>query len=95
MTPHTKRKRPMRKARKTFTLSPEVVEFLETVCKRRRAPSVSSVLEDILQAARREESNAKLEKAVGSYYDSLSDGEQQEQRDWGQFALRGFSTKAV
>ena len=95
MTPHTKRKRPMRKARKTFTLSPEVVEFLETVCKRRRAPSVSSVLEEILQKARREENNAKLEKAVGSYYDSLSDGEQQERRDWGQFALREFPTEAV
>jgi hypothetical protein len=72
-----------------------VVEFLETVCKRRRAPSVSSVLEEILQAARREENNAKLERAVGSYYDSLSPGEEQEQRDWGEFALREFPTEAL
>jgi hypothetical protein len=68
----------------------ESVQFLETLRKRRRARSISLVLEDLLQAARREQERAALDKAVSDYYTSLSHEEAEEQTKWGEFALREF-----
>jgi polyribonucleotide nucleotidyltransferase len=79
-----------RKAKKSYTLSPESVAFLETLRKRRRAASISSVLEEILQAVRRQQERAGIEKSVSAYYSSLSDKEVLEQAQWGEFALREF-----
>ena len=69
---------PARKAKKSYTLSPESVDFLETLRKKRRARSISFVLEEILQAARREAEMAKINQSVSDYYDSLSDEEMEE-----------------
>jgi hypothetical protein len=90
---HTSRKRTGTKAKKSYTLSPESVAFLEAMRKRRRASSVSSVLEEILQVARREQGKAALERAVSDYYASLSQEEAEEQTNWGEFALREFSSE--
>lgn len=79
-----------RKVKRSLTLSPESVAFLEATIKRRRADSISAVLDEILQAARREQERASLERAVASYYDSLSDEEVKEDADWGLFALQQF-----
>ncbi len=79
-----------RKAKKSYTLSPESVAFLETLRKRRRAASISSVLEEILQAVRRQQERASIEKSVSAYYSSLSDQEVLEQAQWGEFALGEF-----
>jgi len=79
-----------RKAKKSFTLSPESVEFLEAVYKRRRAESISAVLDEILQALRREHERVSLERAVANYYSSLSPEEVTEQAEWGEFALSEF-----
>jgi hypothetical protein len=79
-----------RKAKKSYTLSQESVAFLENVRKRRRAPSASSVLEDILQTARRGHRRKTLDQAVSDYYDMLPTGEPDEQALWGEFALREF-----
>jgi hypothetical protein len=69
------------------------VEFLEALQKKRHAPSVSSVLEELLQAARREQASAALDKSVVDYYSSLSKEESREHAGWGDFALREFPTK--
>jgi hypothetical protein len=82
-----------RKAKKSYTLSPESVAFLETLRKRRRAASISSVLEEILQAVRRQQERANIEKSVAAYYSSLSDKEVQEQAQWGEFALGEFPSE--
>ena len=58
--------------------------------KRRRAASISSVLEGILQAVRRHEERAKIEKSVDAYYSSLSDKEAAEHAEWGDFATNEF-----
>ena len=79
-----------RKAKKSYTLSPESVAFLETLRKRRRAASISSVLEEILQAVRRGQERASIEKSVSAYYSSLSDKEAEEQAAWSDFALGEF-----
>jgi hypothetical protein len=86
----TKSKRSDRKAKKSYTLSVESVEFLDAMRKRRHAPSVSSVLEEILRVLRREQEKDTLEQAVADYYTSLSDEEAGEQANWGEFALREF-----
>ena len=83
-------KHPERKAKKSYTLSPESVEFLERLRKKRGARSASSVLDDILQALRREQRKARIEHAVADYYDALSIQEREELAAWGDFALRNF-----
>jgi len=89
----TTHRQPPRKAKKSYTLSPESVDFLETLRKKRRARSISFVLEEILQAARREAELAKINQSVTAYYDSLSDEEVKELSEWGDFALSQFPTE--
>jgi hypothetical protein len=84
-----------RKVKKSYTLSPESVEFLEAMRKKRHAASVSSILEEILQTVRRHQGKAALEKAVSHYYSSLSQEEAEEQIDWGMFALREFPNQGA
>ena len=93
MISHTTHLRKGRKAKKSYTLSPESVEFLEAMCKKRHAPSVSSILEEILQVARRAHRMTALERAISDYYSSLSSQEAVEHAEWGEFALREFSTQ--
>jgi hypothetical protein len=78
------------KAKKSFTLSPETVAFLEQMRKLRQAESVSAILEEILQDVRREQERASVEQAVTNYYSSLSDDELEEHARWGEFALAQF-----
>ena len=75
------------RVKKSYTLSPETVAFLETVRKRRGVDSVSAVIEEILQVARREYERASVERAVSDYYSGLSRKESREQAEWGEFAL--------
>jgi hypothetical protein len=86
-------KQSKRKAKKSYTLSPESVAFLETLRKRRHAASISAVLEEILQAVRRGQERASIEKSVAAYYSSLSDDEALEQAQWGEFALGEFPSE--
>jgi len=79
-----------RKAKKSYTLSPESVEFLEATRKKRRAASTSAILEEILQNVRRENERATIERAVADYYSSLSDKQVAEQTEWGDLAEREF-----
>jgi hypothetical protein len=81
-----------RKAKKSYTLSPEVIAFLETERKKQNASSVSAILEEILQTARREYQRAANERAFADYYSSLSKDELNEQQLWGEFSLSQFPT---
>ena len=95
MTTRTTGGRSNRKAKKSYTLSPESVEFLEAMRKKLRAVSVSSVLEKILQAARDQQGRMSVERAVADYYGSLAPGEVEEQTEWGRFALREFPNEGA
>jgi len=79
-----------RKARKSYTLSPESVAFLEGQAKTRRAASVSAILDELIQSVRSAQERDALEKAVEGYYSALSDRDVQEQAQWGDFALGEF-----
>jgi len=83
-------KRAERKAKKSYTLSSESVAFLEIMRRKRRATSVSSVLEEILQAVRRRQEQARVEQSVSHYYSSLSGEETAELAKWAEFASRDF-----
>ena len=74
------------KQRRTFTLSPASLAYLEQETHQRRAGSQSAVLDELLQEKKRERERAALEAAVGDYYDGLSDAEAGENRIWGEFA---------
>jgi len=82
-----------RKAKKSFTLSVESVAFLEEMRQKSSAESSSAILEEILQAVRREEKRAATDRAITDYYNSLSDEEVAEERQWGEFARRGFAVE--
>lgn len=88
---HTISKRRSAKAKKSYTLSPESVAYLDTLRRQRRARSVSSVLEDILQSVQRAEKRKTVETAVSEYYGSLGEKQLDEQAKWGDFAWAEFS----
>jgi hypothetical protein len=63
------------------------VAYLETLRQKHRARSISAVLEEILQTARRAQEKTAVEKSISDYYDSLSAKEVEEHTRWGAFAL--------
>ena len=77
-----------RKSKKSYTLSPESVTFLESLRKKQRAPSTSSVLDEIIQAFRRAQRKKALARDVAEYYSSLSPAEMKEDAAWGELGLR-------
>ena len=92
-TSHTnrmRRKTVARKIRKTYTLSHEAIEILETERKQRKADSASSALEEMLQERRQQKQMEKIANAITHYYDSLSEEEMNEDRLWGEFAVGQF-----
>lgn len=79
-----------RKIRKSYTLSPESIAYLEDVYTTHRAASVSSVLDELIRSARRAREQEALERAVTGYYAALSDTDATELARWGDFALGEF-----
>jgi hypothetical protein len=84
---------PRIKRRRTFTLSPESLAYLEQETRQRRADSQSAVLDELLREKKRERQLAALETAIGAYYDGLSDAEVEEDKIWGEFAGMNLTLK--
>ena len=82
-----------RKARKTFSLSREIVNYLESVRKQTKRESMSSVLEDIIRQQQQAKEMERVSAAFTRYYDSMNEEEQSEDRAWGQFAETQFPPK--
>jgi hypothetical protein len=74
------------KQRRTFTLSPASLAYLDQQARERKLNSQSAFLDELLQEKSMEQRRAALEANVTSYYDSLSDAEVEEDRAWGEFA---------
>ena len=74
------------KRRRTFTLSPASLAYLEQQARERQLDSQSAFLDELLQEKSLEQRRAALEANVTAYYDSLSEEEVQEQRAWGKLA---------
>ncbi len=78
MTPRTIR----RKQPRTFSLSEDVIEVLESYKTERGAESLTSAFEEIV----REWKKAHLAAQVTAYYDSLSEAEMAQETQWGAFS---------
>ena len=78
------------KEKRSYTLSPDSVRFLHDLRRKRKAASVSAVLEDIVQNARRASRARALDTAVEEYYSSLGAREVADDAAWGAFALSQF-----
>ncbi len=79
--PYTKRKE-----KRTFSLSPESLHFLESMRKKRKSASVSAVLDELIAQHRRSQEAHRISASIASYYDSMTEGDVTEDRSWGQFA---------
>jgi hypothetical protein len=71
------------KEKRTFSLSHDVVEYLEAGCAQTQAPSLSAYLEQIVRDFQSKVEMENLEAATLAYYDSLTTAEMEEQADWG------------
>ena len=71
-----------RKIKKSFTLTPEAVAFLSETRQKRRAGSDSEALDLLLREQMQEAKRQKIDAAYKEYYDTASDDELAEQREW-------------
>ena len=83
-------KRSQAKQKKTFSLSNDSLQYLEDVRKQKKAPSTSSVLDELIRERKLQAELEKTEVAMSAYYDSLSDEEQAEDTAWGKFGISQF-----
>jgi hypothetical protein len=71
-----------RKMKRSFTLTPEVVAFVGETRQKRGAGSDSEALDLLLREAMLEAKRQEIDAACKEYYDSASDEELAEQREW-------------
>jgi hypothetical protein len=81
------------KQRRTFTLSPESLAYLDEQARQRKLGSQSAFLDELLLEKTAEQRRAALEANVTAYYDSLSDEEVEENRAWGELAEQSLVLK--
>jgi molybdopterin synthase catalytic subunit len=75
-----------RKMKRSFTLTPEVVAFVGETRQKRGAGSDSEALDLLLREAMLEAKRQEIDAACKEYYDSASDEELAEQREWAEMA---------
>src|ERR1700731_3821936 len=96
MPRHTKAKnvasaiRPERKERVTITLSRDSVEYVRTISAKERS-HVSTVMERLIESARRAEELKQLNSGISAYYDALRDRGVTEEGAWGQLSAAGVA----
>ncbi len=71
-----------RKIRRSFTLSAEAVAFVRETRQQRGARSNSEALGLLLQEAMLESKRREFDAACKEYYDTASDEDLAEQREW-------------
>ncbi len=81
--------KPMRKQKKTLSLSPEAVSFLERTRKQDRK-STSAIVEELIQAKKLAAEQERISQGIRHYYDSLDVEQQAENRIWGRFSESQF-----
>lgn len=74
------------KSRKTFSLSTDVVGYLEQLKKVQDTASLTATLEMLVREDMRRRELERLDAEAAAYYASLSEEEQKADNDWGAFA---------
>jgi hypothetical protein len=71
-----------RKIKRSFSLTPEVVAFVGEIRQKRGAGSDSEALDLVLREAMLETKRQQIDAAYQNYYDTASDEDLAEQREW-------------
>jgi len=79
------------KVKISTSLDGELVKAIDEVLKKSKARSRSQLIEDVLRSWYKEQKKRELESQIEEYYLSLSDEEQQEDRDWDEVAAKSVS----
>jgi hypothetical protein len=74
------------KKKKSFTLSPSSIVFLERLKRERKGDSVSLILDELIRQAEARRRRRTTEEAISAFYDSLSEEERKDEAAWGDFA---------
>jgi hypothetical protein len=61
-----------RRQRRTFSLAPDVVEYIEQVQKAQTVVSLSAAVEAIVRKHQEAENRTRLEQATAAYFEALS-----------------------
>ncbi|MFP5207243.1 MAG: hypothetical protein ACLGSH_17955 [Acidobacteriota bacterium] len=75
-----------RKIKCSFTLSPESVAYLRETRAHRHSESDSEALDLLLKDLQQEARRRDLDAAVTAYYDTATEGELREEREWSEGA---------
>ncbi|HWG21034.1 MAG TPA: hypothetical protein VG225_10945 [Terracidiphilus sp.] len=79
-----------RRVKKSFTLTPEVLAFVGETRRKHKTRSDSEALNLLLQGQMHEAKLREIDAAVKEYYDTASDEELQEQKEWAEGAARSM-----
>jgi metal-responsive CopG/Arc/MetJ family transcriptional regulator len=82
-----------RKQRRTYSLDPELVRYVDTVRRESRMESASSALEKILRASKQQRERKQQDQKIARYYSSLNHSELEQESAWGAFAETQFPTE--
>ena len=82
----TTSRKPSRKIKKSFSISPESDLFIRRTCRERKSTSQSETLDVLLKELMASRQQKAIEGAYTDYYDSLGAQEVAEERVWGVFA---------
>jgi hypothetical protein len=80
----------VRRVKRSFTLTPEVAAFVTETRQKQRAKSDSEALVLLLRELMLEARREQLESATKAYYDTASEEELAEQREWAEQASRSL-----
>ncbi len=79
-----------RRVKRSFTLAPEVLAFVVETRRKRKARSDSEALNLLLQEQILEAKLREIDEAVRGYYDTASDEELREQKEWAEGTSRNM-----
>jgi hypothetical protein len=85
------RRRKQRKERKTFSLGPEYVAFLESLRRETQSESLTAALEEALRRIMLAEEMEKISAEVSAFYSGASPGEAAGESAWGQLGESEFA----
>ena len=74
----------LNKIKRSFTISPESATFLRDVRAERNAGSESETLDLLLKELMEKRKLAEIDAAFKEYYDTASDAQLAEEREWAQ-----------
>jgi hypothetical protein len=82
-----------RKERRTYSLNPELVRYIEKVREERGIESASSALEQIICESKRQRDRKHQDDLISNYYTSLDEADIEQEKQWGRFAETQFLTE--